>query len=75
MKLTREELTVIRDLEQTGNITRTHVRTLLDFARDMLLLRDALLRIYAAVGVDQYNAANTAFWKLARELAETDAKT
>ncbi len=41
--LTKEELRVIRDLHHTGNLTGADVRRLLDFADEMLPVRDALV--------------------------------
>lgn len=97
--LTREELARMRarmeDAEYVVAAPRM-ISTLLDFAEQMLPIRDALLAKMAAkvrervevantegvirggsraaCAMREYDLADAAFWALARELAETDAK-
>ncbi len=78
MKLTREEVAGIRswyDAQTARGIYPYDTGKLLDFAEQMWPVCDALMKVMAAEALSKgYIAANKAFWKLARELAETGAK-
>lgn len=84
MKLTREELAKIRHAHVSTILSPSpeQVAALFYFAETMLPVRDALRELLAAEerwtsrseDWKGYVRAKCAFWKLARELAETDTE-